>query len=534
MPLPSLDTLSRASAADIAFLDSQRKWHELARPNQLLPLEGWSTTLALAGRGFGKTRVGAEWCLRQAGLYPGIIIHVIAPTYSDLRGVVFEGPSGLMSVIPKACVRALTYSPYPELIFWNGSTIRGFSSETPDRLRGPQASMVWGDELAAWYRGEECLSNIDFSTRIAYRHTNDRLIQPQKLYTTTPRPIQLLVDMIDKKRPDGLPATNLIRGTTYDNRANLAEAFFEDLVQYAGTRIGAQELEGELLDLTESAIIKKSWINIWPSDVQLPWWEFVIVSMDTAFTEKTYDKKTFSSDPTACSTWGAFLHEPVKGKGAVWNLMLMDCWEKWLGFPDLITEARKMMQETRFKRRVKPLFQPVVGPSYAQDEIKKADLLVIEDKGSGISLRQMLSQEGIDTFPYNPGRADKLARLHAVSHLPRHGRIWVPETGNRGTRILDAKGNVIRKPVTWAEPLLKQVCTFSGPGTTPHDDLLDTATQGWRVFADRFVADGVTKRIGADSATIDVHLPENRPEFEYKYDIESGRATPERIVNPYD
>ncbi len=101
---------------------------------------------------------------------------------------------------------------------------------------------------------------------------------------------------------------------------------------------------------------------------------------------------------------GAFLHEPVKGKGATWNLILMDCWEKWLGFPDLITEARKMMQETRFKRRTKPLFTPLVGPGFAQDEIKKADLLVIEERGSGISLRQMLCKEGIDLVPVQSGK----------------------------------------------------------------------------------------------------------------------------------
>jgi|GEM_PF-372946 len=469
-----VDTLSRATAADIAFLDSQRKWHDLARHNQILPLDGWSTTLALAGRGFGKTRVGAEWCLRQAGLYPGIMIHVVAPTYSDLRGVVFEGNSGLVAVVPKACVRSLTYSPYPEMILWNGSIIRGFSADTPNRLRGPQASMVWGDELAAWYHAEECLNNIDFSTRIAYRHVNGRLIQPQKLYTTTPRPMQLLVKMIEKKLPNGDPATVLIRGSTLDNRANLAENFFTDLLQYEGTQIGRQEIYGELLDLAESAIIKKSWLNVWPSDVQLPWWEFIMVSMDTAFTEKTYDRKTFSSDPTACTTWGAFLHEPVKGKGATWNLILMDCWEKWLGFPDLITEARKMMQETRFKRRTKPIFEPLVGPVFAQDEIKKADLLIIEDKGSGISLRQMLSKEGLDSFPYNPGRADKLSRLHSVSHIARHGRIWVPETADRRTRTTDLSGKTVMKPTTWAEPLLSQLCSYSGPGTTPHDDWVDS------------------------------------------------------------
>lgn len=534
MPPDFISTLARASSADIAFLEAQRKWHASARADQILPLAGWFTTLAMAGRGWGKTRVGAEWCLRQAGLYPGVVIHVVAPTYSDLRGVIFEGNSGLVNTIPRACVQSLTYSPYPEMVLWNGSVIRGFSADTPNRLRGPQATFVWGDELAAWHHAEECVNNIDFSTRIAYRQPDGTLIQPQKLYTTTPKPMQLLVQMIEKKLPNGDPATIMIRGSTLDNRANLAENFFTDLLQYEGTQIGRQEIYGELLDLSESAIIRKSWINIWPSDKPLPWWEFVMVSMDTAFTEKTYDKKTFSSDPTACTTWGAFLHEEERGKGATWNLLLMDCWEKWLGFPDLITEARKMMQETRFRRKKETLFQPLVGSNYSQDEVKKADLLIIEEKGSGISLRQMLSSEGLDSYPYNPGRADKLSRLHAVSHIARHGRIWIPETNDRSTRQVNLAGKTIMKPVKWAEPLLSQLCSYSGPGTTPHDDWVDSTSQAWRVFADRFVSEGVTKRVSSNDAGVNVILPENNPEFEYTYDVESGRMPQRRIVSPYD
>lgn len=532
--MPIAETLARANSADIAYLDHQHKWHETGRSDQILPLEGWFTTLAMAGRGWGKTRVGAEWVFRQAGLYPGVVIHAIAPTYSDLRGVVFEGNSGLVSVIPKVCIRSLTYSPYPEMVLWNGSVIRGFSADTPDRLRGPQATFVWGDELAAWYRVDECLSNIDFSTRIAYRRSDGHLIQPQKLYTTTPRPLQTLVEMIDKKLPNGDPATVLIRGSTLDNRANLAENFFTDLIQYEGTQIGRQEIYGELLDISESAIIKRSWLNIWPSDVPFPWLEYIMVSMDTAFTEKTYDRKTFSSDPTACTVWGAFLHEQDKGKGATWNLLLLDAWEEWLGFPDLIAKARNVMVDTKFGRRTKTLFQPLVGQAYHQDQVKKADLLIIEDKGSGISLRQTLSQEGIDSFPYNPGRADKLGRLHAVSHFPRHGRIWLPETDNRKTRTFDLNGKLVMKPKTWAEPLLKQLCTYSGPGTTPHDDWIDSTSQAWRVFGDKFVSDGVSKKLNMDDPQAGMAVPENNPEFEYRFDIESGRAAPARVVAPYD
>jgi len=345
-----LQTLESASAADLAFLDAERAWYSggpriQGRPKQILPLEGWLNCLAMAGRGWGKTKTGASWIRRQAGLYPGVVCHVIAPTYSDLRGTVFEGPAGLRAVIPAVCIRSLTYSPYPEIVLWNGSIIRGFSSETPDRLRGPQATFVWGDELAAWYKAEEALYNINFSTRIAYTTDDGKVIQPQKFYTTTPRPLAFLVDMIEKRRKDPVSGefvaeTRLIRGSTYENRENLAENFFEDLRQYEGTKIGQQELHGELLDLTESAIIKRSWLRLWPSSKnnQLPWFEYIMVSMDTAFTEKTFDHKTFSSDPTACTVWGVFKHENK------WNLMLLECWEEWLGFPELIVKAKGEMR----------------------------------------------------------------------------------------------------------------------------------------------------------------------------------------------
>jgi predicted phage terminase large subunit-like protein len=519
-----LNTLDVASNADMAFLEAERLWHSGlphigGRPKQILPLEGWLNCLAMAGRGWGKTQTGASWVRRQAGLYPGVIIHVVAPTYSDLRGTVFEGPAGLRALIPADCVKTLTYSPYPEMTLWNGSVIRGFSSETPDRLRGPQCTFVWGDELAAWYKAEEALYNINFSTRIAYRLPDGTLVQPQKFYTTTPKPLQFLADMIDKKKKDGTPETRLIRGSTYENRANLAENFFEDLRQYEGTNIGRQELHGELLDISESAIIKRSWLKLWPKDEPLPWLEFVMVSMDTAFTEKTYDRKTFSSDPTACTVWGAFQHKRQ------WHLYLLECWEEWLGFPDLIEKAKAEMKVI-YGRRQEMLQETLVGQKYYQEQTKHPDLLIIEDKGSGISLRQVLSQHGIDSFPYNPGRADKLSRLHAVSHIARHGRIWLPESDKRPG-----------KPKDWVEPVLKQLCVYSGPGTTPHDDWVDSCSQAWRVFSDRFVADGVFHKLGKandDGTIIPSPVPMSSPEFEYQYDIESGREQPKVVRAPYD
>src|SRR5262245_4830987 len=139
--------LGAARTHEAAFLDAEREWVRIARAKQILPVRGWALAIAMSGRGFGKTLMGASWERRCAGMYPGCVIHVIAPTYSDLRGVVFHGPTGLLSVIPAAMIKRVNNSTF-EIEFHNGSIIRGFSAESPDRLRGPPGDFVLGDARA--------------------------------------------------------------------------------------------------------------------------------------------------------------------------------------------------------------------------------------------------------------------------------------------------------------------------------------------------------------------------------------------------
>jgi predicted phage terminase large subunit-like protein len=134
--------------------------------------------------------------------------------------------------------------------------------------------------------------------------------------------------------------------------------------------------------------------------------------------------------------------------------------------------------KTEFKAeyapREKALMKPMFGPAHMENSGRKPDLLLIEDKGSGISLRQTLGREGIMSAPYNPGRARKLDRLHAISPLFAAGRIWMPEsTKMPGT------------PISWSQTLVEQLCTFSGEGSIPHDDMMDAGVQGLRYIADR-------------------------------------------------
>lgn len=479
--------MADASNLDLVMIEAERQWMSTARPKQVLPIDGWSQVLAQCGRGWGKTQVGSALVRRWCTLYPGCVIHVVAPTQADLRGVIFRGISGLLAAIPAPMVRHVDNQHY-EIRLWNGCLIRGFSAEAPDRLRGPQCTFCWGDEVASWGNNAAAtLANIDMSTRIAYVAFDGTIVQPQKFYTTTPRPLSFLKKI-------GEQSDFIIRGATYDNQDNLAQAFLQGLQQYEGTQIGRQEIHGELLDISEAAIIKRSWLNIWDRDTPLPWFEFVMVSMDTAFTEKTYDKKSFEADPTACQVWGVFAHQRK------WNVMLLECWSDMLGFPDLVIRARKELGVV-YGRRSETLFEPVIGPGIVHEQEKRPDLLIVEDKGSGISLRQMLSQEGIDSWPFNPGNADKLARLHAISHVAAAGRVWLPES--------DKQRGV---PKSWIEPVLDEVCVYSGPGTTEHDDHVDAFSQSMRYFADRWLNTGVTDVIRPDTIERQVNIdPEDLP-----------------------
>lgn len=502
-----MSTLSRRLAAarahEIAFVEAETQWVQTARAKQILPLEDWSLAVAMSGRGFGKTLMGASWVRRCAGLYPGCVIHVVAPTYGDLRAVVFHGSTGLLNVIPHAMIKRVNNSTF-EIEFWNGSIVRGFSAESPDRLRGPQCTFLWGDEIASWgHTAVETLTNIDMSTRVVYRHGRKR-IQPQRFYTTTPRPLAWLKKMIERK-----DAYTIVRtGSTYENRANLAESFLREVEQYEGTVIGRQELHGELIDLGEGAVIKRAWLKLWPHDRPLPWFDFLYVSMDTALTEKAFDKKDLEPNWTACTVWGVFPFEKR------WNMMLLECWHDRIGMPELILRAKRELRAV-YGRRREVIFKPLIGSTLEFEQVKKPDLLIIEDKGSGISLRQVLQNEGIDSWPYDPGRADKLARLHAGSHVAAAGRIWLPESRkNPG------------EPRDWVEDMLAEVCVYAGPGTTRYDDFVDSYSQAVRYFADRWLQSGVNEKIKDENQESEIEQLGGQ--------IVDDRFVPIDQRNPYD
>lgn len=409
------------------------------------------------------TRVGAEWlgqkAYRDTNKFP---FRVIAPTLNDVRFTCFEGQSGLLNVIPPELVA--DYNKTNLLItLINGATIRGFGTEEPERLRGPNSAGDWGDEVAAWIRDQEAWDQAAFGRRLG--------VNPQVVWTSTPKPKTLIRNLTEPKA-----GRIIIRGSTYDNRENLAESFYDELKKYEGTKLGRQELEGELIDAEEGGIIARSWFKLWPASKPLPKFEWIIMSLDTAFTERTLDKRTHDPDPSACAVFGIFWHEDVM------NVLVLDCWSDHLGMPDLITRVKRELNTAYGDDEDTALIKPMFGPAKPTTSGRKPDLLIIEDKGSGISLRQSLSKEGIHAYPYNPGRADKLARLHMVSHLFARGYFWLPESEKRPG-----------KPRTWTEPALDQLCSFRGGGSIKHDDFVDVFSQASRVIMDKGLLSGVKR-----------------------------------------
>lgn len=208
-------------------------------PGQEVPAGDWRVWMMLAGRGFGKTRAGAEWVSLIARDNPGLRIALVGATLDEVEGVMVRGRSGLMAVARRP--DDVLWYPSRRLVeFEGGARAFAYSGEKPDKLRGPEHHVAWVDELAKFAWPEETWDNLMLGLRLGP--------SPQVLVTTTPRPIGLV------KRLAADPATKLARGRTGDN-PHLPEAFVEAVTtRYGGTRLGRQELDGEIVEDVEGAL----------------------------------------------------------------------------------------------------------------------------------------------------------------------------------------------------------------------------------------------------------------------------------------
>jgi phage terminase large subunit-like protein len=222
-------------------------WPFWGRKEQLPPPGAWTTWLYLGGRGAGKTRAGAEWIRTRVQDGTSTRIALVGATAADVRDVMVEGESGLLAVAPEW--DRPNFEPSKRRLTWpNGAIATLYSAEEPDSLRGPQHDTAWCDELAKWSRLAATWDNLQFGLRLGEH--------PQQMITTTPRPLKLLKEII--ARSD----TVTTRGSTYDNRANLAPAFFAEVIRrYEGTRVGRQEIEAEILDDIPGALWTRAMLD---------------------------------------------------------------------------------------------------------------------------------------------------------------------------------------------------------------------------------------------------------------------------------
>jgi phage terminase large subunit-like protein len=265
----------------------QHNWEFWARPEQLEPEGIWNVWVALAGRGWGKTRAGSEW-VRHRIKKGDKIVHCVAPTKGDVRRVMVEGDSGLLNVCWKGDktyrgkhIGFPTWSPTNNTLTWeNGSKAVFFSAEDPERLRGPQAYSAWTDELCAWRNAQETWDMLQFGLRLGKR--------PQVFVTTTPKTTKLIRTILDDDK------TTISKGSTYDNSANLADTFLDAVRKtYEGTRLGRQELYAEILDEASGALWNRGLLAKCEVDKEeVPTLNRIVVSIDPAVTSNAESDMT--------------------------------------------------------------------------------------------------------------------------------------------------------------------------------------------------------------------------------------------------
>lgn len=288
-------------------------WAATARPNQLTPPGDWQAWLILAGRGFGKTRTGAEQVRRWAKDYR--YVNLIGATADDARDIMIDGESGILAVCPQN--ERPEYLPSKRQLKWpNGAKSLIFTADEPERLRGKQHEKLWGDELGSW-RYPEAWDQAMLGLRLGDN--------PQAIVTTTPRPTKLIRDLI------AATSTHVTYGSTYDNRANLAATFFSKIIsKYEGTRLGKQELEGKLLDDVVGALWSQSRIDELKVS-EYPALTRIVVSIDPAVTSGEDADETGIAVQAKAIDGHAYLLEDISGRYTPleWAKKAVDALDRW-------------------------------------------------------------------------------------------------------------------------------------------------------------------------------------------------------------
>ena len=376
-------------------------WKEWARPNQIPPEWPWDLWFLRAGRGFGKTRTGAEWVIDQAEeLGKGGRIALIGRTAADVRDVMVEGESGILEC--SASWFRPHYEPSKRRVTWpNGCMAICYSSEKPDAFRGPQHHKAWADELATWQYLRLALDNLLLGLRLG--------THPQWVATTTPKPLKILKELQEDE------GTALTTGSTYDNMANLSQVFRRTIVRrFEGTRLGRQELYAELMDEAEGALWKHSDIEDYRVAKQ-PVMLRIVVAIDPAVTSGE------SSDDTGIMVAGigrdqrGHILQDLSGRYTPrqWAKKSCDAYTEW--------EA-----------------DMVIGEANNGGDLVEANIRTINTR---IPFRKVHASRG------KQARAEPIASLYEqgrVSHVGTFAELesemctWEPNSGMRSPSRLDA------------------------------------------------------------------------------------------------
>lgn len=408
-------------------------WNIWGRKEQTLYLDNdaWKWWIILSGRGWGKTLTGVKWSVWKMMHSPTPLRGaVVCRTDKDVVGTIIDGDSGYMAKSPKSFY-PIWHKKDNSLTFPNGSIVRCFSSETPDSLRGPNFHWAWGDEVCSWNGMENgdtwVIKMLLYCTRIGDRN--------QILWTSTPRNIPWIRDQVQNAL-DPKKRIVITRGSSYENRANLTQDYFEILMEEEGTLLGRQEIHGEILNLVGQQPIQREWIKIWPGKKNLPMFKMIVVSLDTAFTDKEIN------DPSGMVTLGLFFDTVAND----WSGMILDTWTKWLTYPYL-------------KQVVKDMWKTEYGAGFHPGE--KPTYILIENRASGQSLGPDLTNEDVVVSLAQPQR-DKGERLSEVSPLIEAGRLWV---------VGDYEG---KEMATWVSPLITRLVNYP---VIDIDDDIDALSQ---------------------------------------------------------
>ena len=372
-----------------------------ARATQHPPEGEWDKWMALAGRGWGKTRTGGEWAIKKARTEERGAL--IGPTAADVRDVMVKGESGILACAP-ATFRPEYVSSQRVLKYPNGAIQMLYSADEPDRLRGPQHHYGWFDEMAAWRYIREAWDMAQMGLRLGEH--------PQICITTTPRPLPLIKELI--KDPECIT----VRGSTYDNLHNLAKTFQRTVVsKYEGTTLGRQELNAEVLEDLPGALVARALIDAARvTQEQVPEFVSIVVGLDPAGTSK--------GDETGMvvTAWGVDKHHYVLADAS----------------------RRRTPDET-------------CRAAYALLEQYDAVKIIVEDNGPKDWLADVLNRVWRDLNPGNTVPAPfervnasqgKKLRAQPVAMLYEQGRVhhvgafpeledqlttWIPEETSRGS-----------------------------------------------------------------------------------------------------